>query len=593
MSEEKKEFTFENEEYRQTYWHTCSHIMAQAVKRLWPEVKLAIGPSIKEGWYYDMDAPFAFTPEHMEKIEAEMRKICKEKLKLERFELPREEAVKFMEEKGEPYKVELIQDLPEDAHISFYKQGEFTDLCAGPHLDSTGRVKGNAIKLLACNAAYWRGDSNRETLQRIYGIAFPKKEELDAYLERIEEAKRRDHRKLGRELGLFMTNDLVGKGMPMFLPKGYTVWQILENYIKEKERKLGYQHVMTPCVGTVDLYRTSGHWDHYKENMFPAMEVEDESFVLRPMNCPHHMMIYANRPHSYRQLPVRIGEVAHDFRFEASGTLKGIERARHFCQNDAHLFVTPDQIKSEVAAVCDLIFDVYKDFNITNYRCVLSLRDPADKKKYHDDDEMWNKAEGALREVLTELGIHFTEEIGEAAFYGPKLDVNVQPAVGNEYTLSTCQLDFCLPARFHLKYADKNGEEQTPVVLHRAILGSLDRFMAYLIEETMGAFPAWLAPVQVKVLPITDRALDYANELSAALDAKGFRVEVDDRNEKIGKKIRETTLEKVPYMLVVGDRDIENKTVSVRTRGGEDLGAMSLEEFSAKLGEEVRTKAIH
>ena len=593
MSEEKKEFTFENEEYRQTYWHTCSHIMAQAVKRLWPEVKLAIGPSIKEGWYYDMDAPFAFTPEHMEKIEAEMRKICKEKLKLERFELPREEAVKFMEEKGEPYKVELIQDLPEDAHISFYKQGEFTDLCAGPHLDSTGRVKGNAIKLLACNAAYWRGDSNRETLQRIYGIAFPKKEELDAYLERIEEAKRRDHRKLGRELGLFMTNDLVGKGMPMFLPKGYTVWQILENYIKEKERKLGYQHVMTPCVGTVDLYRTSGHWDHYKENMFPAMEVEDESFVLRPMNCPHHMMIYANRPHSYRQLPVRIGEVAHDFRFEASGTLKGIERARHFCQNDAHLFVTPDQIKSEVAAVCDLIFDVYKDFNITNYRCVLSLRDPADKKKYHDDDEMWNKAEGALREVLTELGIHFTEEIGEAAFYGPKLDVNVQPAVGNEYTLSTCQLDFCLPARFHLKYADKNGEEQTPVVLHRAILCSLDRFMAYLIEETMGAFPAWLAPVQVKVLPITDRALDYANELSAALDARGFRVEVDDRNEKIGKKIRETTLEKVPYMLVVGDRDIENKTVSVRTRGGEDLGAMSLEEFSAKLGEEVRTKAIH
>ena len=593
MSEEKKEFTFENEEYRQTYWHTCSHIMAQAVKRLWPEVKLAIGPSIKEGWYYDMDAPFAFTPEHMEKIEAEMRKICKEKLKLERFELPREEAVKFMEEKGEPYKVELIRDLPEDAHISFYKQGEFTDLCAGPHLDSTGRVKGNAIKLLACNAAYWRGDSNRETLQRIYGIAFPKKEELDAYLERIEEAKRRDHRKLGRELGLFMTNDLVGKGMPMFLPKGYTVWQILENYIKEKERKLGYQHVMTPCVGTVDLYRTSGHWDHYKENMFPAMEVEDESFVLRPMNCPHHMMIYANRPHSYRQLPVRIGEVAHDFRFEASGTLKGIERARHFCQNDAHLFVTPDQIKSEVAAVCDLIFDVYKDFNITNYRCVLSLRDPADKKKYHDDDEMWNKAEGALREVLTELGIHFTEEIGEAAFYGPKLDVNVKPAVGGEYTLSTCQLDFCLPAKFHLQYADKNGEEQTPVVLHRAILGSLDRFMAYLIEETMGAFPAWLAPVQVKVLPITDRALDYANELSAALDARGFRVEVDDRNEKIGKKIRETTLEKVPYMLVVGDRDIENKTVSVRTRGGEDLGAMSLEEFSAKLGEEVRTKAIH
>ena len=590
MAEENKEFTFENEQYRQTYWHTCSHIMAQAVKRLWPEVKLAIGPSIKEGWYYDMDAPFAFTPDHMAQIETEMKKICKEKLKLERFELPREEAIKFMEEKNEPYKVELIQDLPGDAHISFYKQGEFTDLCAGPHLDSTGRVKGNAIKLLTCNAAYWRGDSNRETLQRIYGIAFPKKDELDAYLERLEEAKRRDHRKLGRELGLFMTSDLVGKGMPMFLPKGYTVWQILENYIKEKERKLGYQHVMTPCVGTVDLYRTSGHWDHYKENMFPAMEVEDESFVLRPMNCPHHMMIYANRPHSYRQLPVRIGEVAHDFRFEASGTLKGIERARHFCQNDAHLFVTPDQIKDEVAAVCDLIFDVYKDFNITDYRCVLSLRDPADKKKYHDDDEMWNKAENALREVLTELGIHFTEEIGEAAFYGPKLDVNVKPAVGAEYTLSTCQLDFCLPAKFHLQYADKNGEEQTPVVLHRAILGSLDRFMAYLIEETMGAFPCWLAPVQVKVLPVTDRAADYAREISSYLDDHGFRVEVDERNEKIGKKIRETTLEKVPFMLVVGDRDMENKTVSVRTRAGEDLGAMSLEDFSAKLRDIVDNK---
>ncbi len=590
MAEENKEFTFENEQYRQTYWHTCSHIMAQAVKRLWPEVKLAIGPSIKEGWYYDMDAPFAFTPDHMAQIEAEMKKICKEKLKLERFELPREEAIKFMEEKNEPYKVELIQDLPGDAHISFYKQGEFTDLCAGPHLDSTGRVKGNALKLLTCNAAYWRGDSNRETLQRIYGIAFPKKDELDAYLERLEEAKRRDHRKLGRELGLFMTSDLVGKGMPMFLPKGYTVWQILENYIKEKERKLGYQHVMTPCVGTVDLYRTSGHWDHYKENMFPAMEVEDESFVLRPMNCPHHMMIYANRPHSYRQLPVRIGEVAHDFRFEASGTLKGIERARHFCQNDAHLFVTPDQIKDEVAAVCDLIFDVYKDFNITDYRCVLSLRDPADKKKYHDDDEMWNKAENALREVLTELGIHFTEEIGEAAFYGPKLDVNVKPAVGGEYTLSTCQLDFCLPAKFHLQYADKNGEEQTPVVLHRAILGSLDRFMAYLIEETMGAFPSWLAPVQVKVLPVTDRAADYAREISSYLDDRGFRVEVDERNEKIGKKIRETTLEKVPFMLVVGDRDMENKTVSVRTRAGEDLGAMSLEDFAAKLRDIVDNK---
>ena len=591
MSEENL-YTFENETYRKTYWHTCSHVLAQAVKRLWPEVKLAIGPSIDTGFYYDLDAPFAFTPEHLAEIEAEMRKICKEKLKLERFELPREEAIKFMEEKEEPYKVELINDLPADAHISFYKQGEFTDLCAGPHLDSTGRVKGNAIKLTACNAAYWRGDSNRQTLQRIYGVAFPKKDELDAYLAKLEEAKLRDHRKLGRDLGLFMTDELVGRGLPMFLPKGYTIWRILENYIRDKELKLGYQHVLTPCVGTVDLYKTSGHWDHYKENMFPAMEVDEEVYVLRPMNCPHHMRIYANQPHSYRNLPVRIGEIAHDFRYEASGALKGIERGRHFCQNDAHLFVTPEQIKDEFSKVCDLIFDTYKDFGITDYRCVLSLRDPADKHKYHDDDAMWNTAENALREVLNELGIQYTEEIGEAAFYGPKLDVNVKPAVGAEYTLSTCQLDFCLPAKFHLTYIDSNGEEKTPVVLHRAILGSLDRFMAYLIEETMGAFPAWLAPVQVKLLTVTDRVDDYADQAAAKLEALGFRVESDLRNEKIGKKIREATLEKVPYMLVMGDRDVENGTVSVRTRGGEDLGAMSLDAFAAMLKEEVDSKVI-
>ena len=591
MSEENL-YTFENETYRKTYWHTCSHILAQAVKRLWPEVKLAIGPSIDTGFYYDLDAPFAFTPEHLAEIEAEMRKICKEKLKLERFELPREEAIKFMEEKEEPYKVELINDLPADAHISFYKQGEFTDLCAGPHLDSTGRVKGNAIKLTACNAAYWRGDSNRQTLQRIYGVAFPKKDELDAYLAKLEEAKLRDHRKLGRDLGLFMTDELVGRGLPMFLPKGYTIWRILENYIRDKELKLGYQHVLTPCVGTVDLYKTSGHWDHYKENMFPAMEVDEEVYVLRPMNCPHHMRIYANQPHSYRNLPVRIGEIAHDFRYEASGALKGIERGRHFCQNDAHLFVTPEQIRDEFSKVCDLIFDTYKDFGITDYRCVLSLRDPADKHKYHDDDAMWNTAENALREVLNELGIEYTEEIGEAAFYGPKLDVNVKPAVGAEYTLSTCQLDFCLPAKFHLTYIDSNGEEKTPVVLHRAILGSLDRFMAYLIEETMGAFPAWLAPVQVKLLTVTDRVDDYADQAAAKLEALGFRVESDLRNEKIGKKIREATLEKVPYMLVMGDRDVENGTVSVRTRGGEDLGAMPLDAFAAMLKEEVDNKVI-
>ena len=587
---ENNEFSFENEQYRRTYWHTCSHVLAQAVKRLWPEVKLAIGPSIETGFYYDLLAPFAFTPEHLEQIEAEMRKICKEKLKLERFELPREEAIKFMEEKDEPFKVELINDLPEDAHISFYKQGEFTDLCAGPHLDSTGRIKGNAIKLTACNAAYWRGDSKRETLQRIYGVAFPKKDELDEYLAKLEEAKLRDHRKLGRELGLFMTDELVGRGLPMFLPKGYTVWRILENYIRDKELKLGYQHVLTPCVGTVELYKTSGHWDHYKQNMFPAMEVDDEVYVLRPMNCPHHMRIYANQPHSYRNLPVRIGEIAHDFRYEASGTLKGIERGRHFCQNDAHLFVTPEQIKDEFSKVCDLIFETYKDFGITDYRCVLSLRDPADKEKYHDDDEMWNTAENALREVLNELGIHYTEEIGEAAFYGPKLDVNVRPAVGAEYTLSTCQLDFCLPAKFHLTYIDSNGEEKTPVVLHRAILGSLDRFMAYLIEETMGAFPTWLAPVQAKFLPVTDRANEYCEKVAAQLEEQGFRTDVDYRNEKIGRKIRDAQTEKVPYMVIVGDRDMENGTVSPRHRADGDLGAMSVDEFSALLKRVVDNK---
>ena len=595
MSEEVKineenQYSFENPEYRKTYWHTCSHVLAQAVKRLWPEVKLAIGPSIETGFYYDLLAPFAFTPEHLEQLEAEMRKICKEKLKLERFELPREEAIKFMEEKDEPFKVELINDLPADAHISFYKQGEFTDLCAGPHLDSTGRIKGNAIKLTACNAAYWRGDSKRETLQRIYGVAFPKKDELDEYLAKLEEAKLRDHRKLGRELGLFMTDELVGRGLPMFLPKGYTVWRILENYIRDKELKLGYQHVLTPCVGTVELYKTSGHWDHYKQNMFPAMEVDDEVYVLRPMNCPHHMRIYANQPHSYRNLPVRIGEIAHDFRYEASGTLKGIERGRHFCQNDAHLFVTPEQIKDEFSKVCDLIFETYKDFGITDYRCVLSLRDPADKEKYHDDDEMWNTAENALREVLNELGIHYTEEIGEAAFYGPKLDVNVRPAVGAEYTLSTCQLDFCLPAKFHLTYIDSNGEEKTPVVLHRAILGSLDRFMAYLIEETMGAFPTWLAPVQAKFLPVTDRANEYCEKVAAQLEEQGFRTEVDYRNEKIGRKIRDAQTEKVPYMVIVGDRDMENGTVSPRHRADGDLGAMSVDEFSALLKRVVDNK---
>ena len=587
---EENKYTFENKVFKDTYRHTTSHILAQAMKRLHPEVKLAIGPAIEDGFYYDFDSETPFTPEILEELEAEMKKICKERIPLERFELPREEAIKFMADRNEPYKVELIEDLPEGEVISFYKQGDFTDLCAGPHLDSTGRVKANAFKLTSVTGAYWRGDSSRKMLQRIYGTCFQKKEELDEYLARLEEAKQRDHRKLGRELQLFMTDDLVGRGLPMFLSRGYTVWRELENYIRDKELRLGYQHVMTPCIGTVELYKTSGHWEHYKENMFPAMEVEDEMYVLRPMNCPHHMRIYASRRHSYRDLPLRIGEIAHDFRYESSGTLKGIERARHFCQNDAHLFVTPEQIKDEVSRVCDLIFECYKDFGITDYRCVLSLRDPSDKHKYHDDDAMWNTAENALREVLIELGIEFTEEIGEAAFYGPKLDVNVRPAVGGEYTLSTCQLDFCLPAKFDLKYIDRDGSEKTPVVLHRAILGSLDRFMAYLLEETMGNLPLWLAPEQIRILTVTDRANPYGESVCTALVDRGFRAELDDRNEKIGKKIREAQTMKIPYMLVLGDKEVENGTITVRSRSGGDLGTFSLDDYIAKITDERDNK---
>ncbi len=583
-----KFLTFEDEDGRWTYRHTASHILAQAVKRLWPEVKLAIGPAIKDGFYYDFDAPFTFSTDDFKKIEKTMEQICRENLRLERFELPREEAIRFMEEKGEPYKVELINDLPEGETISFYKQGEFVDLCAGTHVASTARVKN--IKLLSVAGAYWRGSEKNKMLQRIYGTAFEKKEDLAAYLNRLEEAKRRDHRKIGKELHLFMTDELVGKGMPMFLPKGYTLWRILENYIRDKEIKSGYQHVLTPCIGTVDLYKISGHWDHYQQNMFPAMNVEDETYVLRPMNCPHHMRIYANSPHSYRNLPVRIGEIAHDFRYEASGTLKGIERGRHFCQNDAHLFVTPEQIKDEFAKVVDLIFTTYQDFGITDYRLVLSLRDPKDKVKYFDDDEMWNTAETALRDVLDSLHLNYTEEIGEAAFYGPKLDVNVMPAVGAEYTLSTCQLDFCLPARFNLTYIDKDGKERTPVVLHRAILGSLDRFMAYLIEETMGAFPTWLAPEQVRILPITDRTIEYSEQLAAKLAEHDIRVEVDSRNEKIGFKIREAQMQKIPYMLVIGDKEAEEGTVAVRSRKEGDLGAQPVDAFLEKICEEIRTK---
>ncbi len=568
------------------YWHTTAHILAQAVKRLFPSYKLTIGPAIENGFYYDFDVEKPFTEDDIAALEEEMKKIIKEDLVIERFELSRQDAIKLMEERQEPYKVELIKDLPEGEIISFYKQGEFVDLCRGPHLPSTGKVK--AIKLTSMSSAYWRGDASKQTLQRVYGISFPKASELEEYLQKLEEAKQRDHRKLGKELGIFMTNDLVGKGLPMYLPNGYIVWELLENYIKGKEKKLGYKHVLTPPLATVDLYKTSGHWDHYKDNMFPKMEVEGEEFVLRPMNCPHHMMIYANDIHSYRDLPIRIGEVARDCRFEASGTLKGIERVRTFCQNDAHLFVTKEQIESEFQSVVNLILEVYKELNITDYHFELSLRDPEDKVKYYPDDEMWNNAENTLRQVLDDIGIPYEEKIGEAAFYGPKLDVQVKPAVGNEYTLSTCQLDFCLPMRFKLSYVDKDGEKKTPVVLHRAILGSIDRFIAYYLEETKGALPTWLSPVQVKILPITDKQLDYAKGVYNKLLEKGIRVELDSRQEKVGYKIREAQMEKVPYMLIVGDKEIEANAVGVRTRKDGDIGQLQVDEFISKIEDEVK-----
>lgn len=572
------------------YWHTTAHILAQAAKRLFPSYKLTIGPAIENGFYYDFDVERPFTEDDIAKLEEEMKKIIKEDLIIERFELPREEAIKLMEEREEPYKVELIKELPEGEVISFYKQGEFVDLCRGPHLPSTGKVK--AIKLTSMSSAYWRGDAKNKSLQRVYGISFPKASELEEYLTKLEEAKQRDHRKLGKELGIFMTHDLVGKGLPMYLPNGYIIWELLENYIKGKEKKLGYKHVLTPPLATVDLYKTSGHWDHYKDGMFPKMEVEGEEFVLRPMNCPHHMMIYANSIHSYRDLPIRIGEIARDCRFEASGTLKGIERVRTFCQNDAHLFVTPEQIEEEFKTVVDLILEVYKELNITDYHFELSLRDPEDKVKYHPDDEMWNNAENKLRKVLDDIGISYVEKIGEAAFYGPKLDVQVKPAVGNEYTLSTCQLDFCLPSKFNLAYVDKDGEKKMPVVLHRAILGSVDRFIAYYLEETKGALPTWLSPLQVKVLPITDKQLDYAKEVYNKLLEKEIRVELDSRQEKLGYKIREAQMEKVPYILVIGDKEIEANAVGVRARSEGDIGQIPVDEFITRIEDEIKNYTI-
>ena len=568
--------------------HSCAHLLAHAVKHLYSDAMFWVGPVIEDGFYYDIGLNGrSLTEEDLEKIEKEMKKISKDNKLIKRIELSKEEALEMF--KNDKYKLDLINNMASDEVISAYTQGDFTDLCRGPHMNSTKDMK--YFKLLKVSGAYYKGDSKNQMLQRIYGICFKTEEDLNKYLEYLEDAKNRDHRKIGKELEIFMSDDLVGKGLPMFLPNGYIIWQELEDYIKGKEKSLGYKHVLTPCVGNVELYKTSGHWDHYKENMFPVMEVDEEAFVLRPMNCPHHMMIYKNKLHSYKDLPIRIGEIAHDFRYEASGAVKGIERGRHFCQNDAHLFVTPEQIKDEFKSVVDLIFDVYKDFNITDYRCVLSLRDPLDKEKYYQDDEMWNKAENELREVLNELDIEYTEEIGEAAFYGPKLDVNVRPAVGNEYTLSTCQLDFCLPMKFDLKYIDKDGTKKTPVVLHRAILGSLDRFMAYILEETKGALPLWLSPVQVNVIPVNNEYhTTYATKVYEMLKDNNVRVNIDLKDEKLSYKMRESQTKKIPYTLILGDKEMNNNTISYRHFGETDTTTLSIEDFILKLHNEIKNK---
>ena len=582
MSDENL-YTFENEAYRRTYWHTCSHVLAQAMKRLHPQVKLAIGPSIDNGFYYDFDTPEPFTESQLEELEAEMRRICKEKLKLERFELPRAEAVAYMEEKGEPYKVELINDLPEDAVISFYKQGEFVDLCAGPHVDSTGRIKGNAIKLTACNAAYWRGDSSRQTLQRIYGVAFPKKDELDEYLAKLEEAKKRDHRKLGRELGLFMMSD-EGPGFPFFLPKGMVLKNTLLEYWRACHKRYGYVEIATPIILNQHLWHQSGHWDHYKDNMYTTV-IDEEDYAVKPMNCPGGMLVYKNEPHSYRDLPLRMAELGLVHRHEMSGALHGLFRVRCFTQDDAHIFMTPDQMKEEIKNVVRLFDEMYSTFGLT-YQIELSTM-PED---HMGDEAVWHFAEETLQAAITELGKDFQLNPGDGAFYGPKLDFHLSDSLGRTWQCGTIQLDMQMPERFELEYVGEDGEKHRPIMIHRALLGSIERFIGVITEHFAGAFPTWLSPVQVKMLPVTDRAAEYARDIAAKLDAQGFRVEVDGRNEKIGKKIREAQLEKIPYMLVVGDRDMEAGTVSPRHRSEGDLGAMSLEDFTAMLRKDVDGK---
>ena len=570
--------------------HSGAHLLAQAVKHLYPNAKFWVGPVIEEGFYYDIDlGNVTLTEEDLPKIEKEMKKIVKDGKKIIRHELTRQEALEMF--KNDEYKIDLIERMPEDEVITCYSQGDFTDLCRGPHVESTKELK--HFKLLKVSGAYYKGDSKNKMLQRIYGICFDTEEELQKHLEFLKDCKQRDHRKLGKDLGIFMFSELVGKGLPMWLPNGFTVRQNLVNYIMNKEISLGYKHVMTPSLGNVDLYKTSGHWDHYKEDMFPAMELDDEAYVLRPMNCPHHMMMFKNSLHSYRDLPVRIAEIANDFRYEASGAVCGIERTRAFTQNDSHIFCRLDQIKDEFQGVVKLILDVYKDFGFNDYEFRLSLRDKNDKEKYFDNDEMWDKAENELRKVLTELNIPFYEAEGEAAFYGPKLDVQVKSAIGHDVTLSTCQLDFLLPERFELTYIDEEGKKVRPVVIHRAILGSLDRFIAFLLEETKGALPLWLAPVQVNIIPVSsEHQLDYAYEVKEILEKSGIRVEVDARNEKLGYRMRESQTKKSPYTLVLGDNEKENKTVTYRKHGSSDKETLSIDDFKELVLTQIEEKTL-
>ena len=594
MAEEKL-YTFENEEYRKTYWHTCSHVLAQAMKRLHPEVKLAIGPSIDNGFYYDFDTPAPFTPEDLAALEGEMRKICKEKLKLERFELPRAEAIKFMEELEEPYKVELINDLPEDAVISFYKQGDFTDLCAGPHLDSTGRIKGNAIKLTSATGAYWRGDSSRKMLQRIYGVAFPKKEELDAYLEQQAEALKRDHNKLGRELEYFTTVDYIGQGLPIMLPKGARVIQLLQRWIEDTEQRRGYYLTKTPLMAKRDLYRISGHWDHYLDGMFVLGDPHDEEkecFALRPMTCPFQYQVYLNRQRSYRDLPMRLGETSTLFRNEDSGEMHGLIRVRQFTISEGHLIIRPDQLAEEFRGCFELANYCLETLGLKedcSFR--FSQWDPNNTDKYEGTPEQWEHAQGVMKEILDDLGIDYKVGVDEAAFYGPKLDIQIKNVFGKEDTIVTIQIDMLLAEKFGMYYIDENNDKVLPYIIHRTSMGCYERTLALLIEKYAGALPTWMAPEQVRFLPVTERAVDYCKALANNLELEGYRVTVDARNEKIGKKIREGQMEKIPYMLVVGDRDMENGTVSPRHRAEGDLGAMDFADFAKILKEVVDSKA--